>query len=57
MDIKPVLGWAVPKAYLQKLEKALDDYNNLNEKNKAAAERALDKQSEGDDQGPDRAAK
>jgi hypothetical protein len=54
MDIKPVLGWSVPKGFLEKLEKALSDYNDLsNEKNKAAAARALEKQSEGDDQGPD----
>jgi hypothetical protein len=57
MDIQPVLGWSVPKGFLKKLEKALSDYNDINEKNKAAAERALEKQSEGDDQGPDPAAK
>jgi len=31
MDIKPVLGWSVPKGFLEKLEKALSDYNKSRE--------------------------
>ena len=57
MDIKPVLGWGLPKEFIKILEKAMSDYNNTgNEKDVAAAEKPLGKQPESNAQGPNKAS-